>query len=133
MTDFLRVQVGGDHYKNLRLQPVEFILWNDWDFCAGCALKHIVRHRAKNGLQDIQKAKHYLALRHQLWTDNIEPKTPPQNRVSMNDFLLANDIGGHEANALLSLETWVLNQSIANESMMHINAILAEIEKTYGT
>lgn len=131
MTDFLQIQIGGKHYKNLRIQPVEFIMRNDWDFCAGCMLKHIVRHRAKDGLEDIQKAKHYAALRHQLWQEHTAPRAGPWQRISMDDFLKENDIGGLDSNALHTLEVWVLNQGIALESLHHLNAILVEIEKTY--
>lgn len=55
-------QVGGDHYKQLAIQPVEFIQRNGIKYCEANAIKYICRHRAKNGVQDIDKAIHYLEL-----------------------------------------------------------------------
>ncbi len=55
-------QVGGDHYKDLAIQPAEFISKNDIGFLAGNVIKYIVRHQNKNGAQDIRKAIHYCQL-----------------------------------------------------------------------
>ena len=58
----LDVQEGGDHYKNMAVQPVEFILANKIQFLDGCVIKRVCRHRAKNGAEDIRKAIHELNL-----------------------------------------------------------------------
>ena len=55
-------QVGGDHYKNLAIQPAEFIQKNKLAYCEGNAIKYVCRHRNKNGAQDIKKAIHYLEM-----------------------------------------------------------------------
>lgn len=55
-------QVGGGHYKDLPMQPVEFCQRNGLGFCESSAIKYVVRHKAKNGAQDIQKAIHFLRL-----------------------------------------------------------------------
>lgn len=61
--DALKVQVGGGHYAKLKIQPVEFIMENQWDFCAGSVVKYLTRYRDKNGRQDLEKAKHFVQLR----------------------------------------------------------------------
>lgn len=58
----LDVQIGGDHYKNMKIQPVEFALANGLDFCQGSAIKYILRHAEKGGKQDLEKAKHFIDL-----------------------------------------------------------------------
>jgi len=58
-------QVGGSHYK-MAIQPIEFIVKNNIDFCEGNAIKYICRHEKKNGIEDIDKAIHYLELIKQL-------------------------------------------------------------------
>ena len=58
----LQVQIGGDHYKDFAIQPVEFITKNKLPFLEGCVLKRICRHKAKNGAEDIRKAIHELQL-----------------------------------------------------------------------
>ena len=55
-------QIGGDHYKGMAIQPVEFIHRNGIGFAAGCAIKYICRYRQKNGREDLEKAKHFLDL-----------------------------------------------------------------------
>lgn len=55
-------QVGGDHYKALPIQPVEFIHQNELGFIEGNIIKYVVRHKHKNGKQDLEKAAHYLRL-----------------------------------------------------------------------
>lgn len=58
----LDVQEGGGHYKDLKIQPVEYIHANNLPFIEGCVVKYVSRHRAKNGAQDIKKAIHFLNL-----------------------------------------------------------------------
>ena len=55
-------QVGGDHYKRLKIQPVEFIHANGIGFLEGSAIKYICRHREKGGKQDLEKARHFLGM-----------------------------------------------------------------------
>ena len=56
-------QVGGSHYKDCKIQPIEYIVGNDLTFCEGNAIKYITRHRRKGeGAKDIEKAIHYLEM-----------------------------------------------------------------------
>lgn len=55
-------QVGGDHYKSMSIQPVEFCQRNRLGFCESSAIKYICRHQAKNGKEDIRKAIHFLEM-----------------------------------------------------------------------
>ena len=56
------IQVGGKHYKDMAIQPSEFIVANELGWYEGNAVKYICRHKAKNGKQDLEKAIHYLQL-----------------------------------------------------------------------
>lgn len=58
----LAVQIGGDHYKDLPIQPVEFIHANRLGYFEGCVVKYVSRWRAKGGINDLEKAKHYIEL-----------------------------------------------------------------------
>jgi len=53
-------QVGGSHYKDMAIQPTEYILKNNMGFAEGNVIKYVSRYKAKGGLQDLQKARHYL-------------------------------------------------------------------------
>ena len=55
-------QIGGNHYKSMAIQPVEFIDKNGIGFIEGCVIKYVCRHQSKNGVQDIDKAIHFLKL-----------------------------------------------------------------------
>ena len=55
-------QVGGSHYKKYKIQPVEFIGKNNSGFCEGNIIKYILRFKEKGGVQDLEKAKHYIEL-----------------------------------------------------------------------
>lgn len=55
-------QVGGDHYRKLSIQPVEFIHKNGLGFLAGNVIKYVCRYKAKAGVQDLLKAKHYIEM-----------------------------------------------------------------------
>lgn len=62
MTTALDKQVAGDHYKNLSIQPVEFIHANGIGYFEGNVIKYVSRWRQKNGIADLEKAKHYIEL-----------------------------------------------------------------------
>ena len=50
---------GGDHYKDFKIQPIEFITANKLSFIQGNVIKYICRYNKKNGKEDIDKAIHY--------------------------------------------------------------------------
>ncbi|MBT7685944.1 MAG: DUF3310 domain-containing protein [Candidatus Marinimicrobia bacterium] len=62
MTTILDRQIGGDHYKKYSIQPVEFIMENNLDYCQANVIKYITRFRDKNGVEDLRKAKHYVEM-----------------------------------------------------------------------
>jgi len=53
-------QIGGRHYKDFTIQPVEFIFANDIPYIEGNIIKYVCRWKFKNGIEDLEKAKHYL-------------------------------------------------------------------------
>ena len=55
-------QIGGSHYKDFAIQPVEFIHRNGIDFLSGNVIKYVCRWKSKGGLNDLEKAKHYIEL-----------------------------------------------------------------------
>ena len=59
------LQVGGDHYKNMGVQPWKAM--ESWmtpeqfaGFLRGNAIKYLARCDAKGGIDDIKKARHYI-------------------------------------------------------------------------
>ena len=60
--DALSKQVAGNHYKDLPIQPVQYIYANALGYFEGNVVKYISRWRKKNGIADLEKAKHYIEL-----------------------------------------------------------------------
>ena len=62
MRGALTQQVAGTHYKNMAIQPVEYIHANGLGYFEGNVIKYVSRWRKKGGLSDLEKAKHYIQL-----------------------------------------------------------------------
>lgn len=60
--DAMDRQVGGDHYKKLAIQPLEYCLKNNLGICEHAVIKYVSRWRAKNGVDDLRKAQHYIEI-----------------------------------------------------------------------
>lgn len=52
-------QVGGNHYKQMMIQPLEYALANNLGICEHAVVKYISRWRDKGGVDDLRKAIHY--------------------------------------------------------------------------
>lgn len=56
----LENQVGGNHYKDMVIQPVEYIVKNNLGFIEGNVVKYVSRWKSKGGIEDLKKARHFL-------------------------------------------------------------------------
>ena len=54
------IQHGGTHYKSKAVQPWDYIIENNLGYLEGNVVKYVSRWRDKNGIEDLQKARHYL-------------------------------------------------------------------------
>ena len=62
MEKALDVQVDGNHYKTMKIQPIEYIFANNLSYLEGNVIKYVSRWRNKNGVADLHKARHYIDL-----------------------------------------------------------------------
>jgi len=53
-------QIGGNHYKDRVIQPIDYIVKNNLDFLEGNVVKYITRWREKGGIEDLKKARQYI-------------------------------------------------------------------------
>lgn len=60
MTEANKRQVGGSHYKDMGIEHWDVVALNNLDYFQGQVTKYVMRWRGKNGLQDLEKAKHFL-------------------------------------------------------------------------
>ena len=58
----LNYQVGGNHYKRLKIEPIEYIVKNNLGYREGNVIKYVSRHQFKNGVEDVKKAIHMLQM-----------------------------------------------------------------------
>lgn len=71
----LDTQINGSHYKELAIQPVEYIHANGIGYMEGNVIKYVTRWRSKGGVADLHKAKHYIDLLIELEQRQNAPKT----------------------------------------------------------
>lgn len=69
----LAIQEGGTHYKELPIQPVEYIHANKIGYFEGNVIKYVTRWKEKGGMEDLKKAKHYIELLLELESKKSEP------------------------------------------------------------
>lgn len=55
-----KAQVGGTHYSDLAIEPIQFIETNNLGYHEGNVVKYVSRWRNKNGLEDLKKAQWYI-------------------------------------------------------------------------
>jgi hypothetical protein len=67
----LDTQIAGDHYKKLKIQPVEYIHANSIPFIEGCIIKYATRWKDKGGIKDLEKIKHFADILIELETRGI--------------------------------------------------------------
>lgn len=48
------------HYAQNKIEPIDYIIANNLNFCEGNVIKYITRWRKKNGVEDLKKAKQYI-------------------------------------------------------------------------
>ena len=53
-------QIGGTHYRRMKIQPSKFVIENKLLFPEGNVIKYICRHKYKGGKEDLLKAKHFI-------------------------------------------------------------------------
>jgi len=66
-------QVDGEHYK-LGIQPWDYITVNRLGYLEGNIIKYVTRYKEKNGIKDLEKARHYI-------DKLIEVNTTPSNII----------------------------------------------------
>ena len=72
----LDIQIGGDHYKNFKIQPIEFSTVNNLSFLEGCIVKRICRYKSmENPIEDLRKIKHEVDIIMELW--EVTPHNKP--------------------------------------------------------
>jgi len=79
-------QVSGTHYKDFKIQPIEFIHANDLSFIQGNIIKYICRYKNKTGIEDLRKVIHYtellMELEYEKSRSTIETSSPIESKAN---------------------------------------------------
>jgi hypothetical protein len=110
----LENQVGGDHYKKLKIQPIEFSVSHGLGPCEMNIVKYASRYKAKNGAQDIEKIGHYIDLHFE--TLYIEPHDTARARLIISQLL---DIHCQPPNVIIP-EQYCNENGIDNINARHL-------------
>jgi hypothetical protein len=123
-------QIGGNHYES-SLQHWDFIEYYGIGYLEGCLTKYVVRHHKKNGLQDLQKAEHYLDKLIELCNKGRPPKIyPGVSKEHVEHFILANRLGELEGQiCLLIFKEYTLEDlKKAKELLIRLKKDIEEIQ-----
>jgi hypothetical protein len=82
MSNSLDTQVGGSHYLEMKIQPVEYIMANGLGFIEGSVIKYVSRHKRKDGIKDLKKAIHFL----QILIEKEYPETKKENSDTRKEY-----------------------------------------------
>ena len=67
----LKMQVGGNHYKSMVIQPSVYCQRNKFNHLESTVIKYVSRHGLQGGRKDIEKAIHCLELLLELEYDDV--------------------------------------------------------------
>lgn len=92
----LDTQVGGGHYKDMKIQPFEFSMANNFNAGQHSIVKYVSRYQKKNKFEDLKKAHHFLELlmsheypeEFKTWKQSLlppPPETEAQARARLAD------------------------------------------------
>lgn len=109
----LDTQVGGSHYKDNAIQPLQYSMANGLGFCEANIIKYTTRYRHKGGLEDLKKVKHYIELHFD--TVKTEPWIFTMTRMFLNSAKGRSTIG-------IQPSEYIVANGISNKNEMHLIA-----------
>lgn len=133
----LDLQVGGGHYKDCWMQPVEFWLLNQLPATEGSVVKYLFRWPKKAGVEDLKKAKHFIEIMIEAYFC-ASPKVAPivlspdfEWRVTPEEFCLNNRIDAITGTALC-LACYCRSKQDLEHAIAMINGLIEREEKSAG-
>lgn len=130
----LSKQVGGSHYKGLKIEPFTFGLVNHYDPACFSILKYVTRHAVKGGAVDLGKAKHICFIRAEEAPTDF--RVGARNKIDIETYITENGIADREAHILRDLHLWARNDlaALTDEQAAHWLALKIDqlSEATYG-
>lgn len=119
-------QVGGTHYKNKKIQPIQlyYTLGIDKHAFMSNILKYVSRYKDKNGLQDLDKAIHYLEFLRMSFTGELDTDC-----AGIIDYSSKNGLTEEEINAISS--AWLFMETGDDRWYENSMKYLEKLRKRY--
>lgn len=118
----LTKQVGGAHYMRYPYQPVEFFMRSGLNYASANIIKYTLRHREKNGVEDLRKALHYCTIAIDM----------PRLMAEASDGQLAECERFIERNALGDLVAEIVEYAVQGYYLSAIEALCVLAHEEYG-
>lgn len=120
-------QVGGEHYQS-EYQHWDFVERNGLGYLEGCATKYATRYRKKSGLEDLEKAIHYVEKLLELHREGIRL---PRTMVDISEifkFCAANDLNQLAINIVTMLSRWSHDGDLLN-AIHNIKRLIEKVKE----
>ena len=117
------IQVGGDHYAKSEFQPWDLIVRHNINFLEGCAIKYVMRWRRKNGLQDLEKARHFLMKIEEEHENGYQPTGTVGPKV-LNDFFIINEVTDFREKIAISIFSGQWNHHQLNHAALILGSLI---------
>lgn len=114
--DVNKRQVGGDHYK-VAMEHWDWAIALGLPYLEGTATKYIARWKRKNGIEDLEKARHYLEKLIDCGMDVYQIRRT-NITIATADFVVANSLDGREAMICLLIATWRNKEELCHAFML---------------
>lgn len=133
MDNPLSTQIGGGHYKGMKIEPFTFGMANCYDPAAFSIMKYVSRHHLKGGREDLLKARHIIFIRVSEMPEDIpaaRSTIPVETYIEENSLVIFE----REASILRDLHHWatrgypsgITDETVANFLAQKIDLLIAE-------
>lgn len=130
MTTANDMQVGGNHYR-ASLQHWDFIEDHGFGYLEAAATKYLVRYEGKNGLQDLEKARHYTVKLHELALTGKRMQRGFATFKEIEDFFMANNCNNMQRNCMEQIFRWQRPVDLVF-AISHIDHLIANYKQVHG-
>lgn len=99
MDSALDIQIGGNHYKKMQMQPIVLITKANCDFIQGCIIEHISKYKKGVDRLDLEKCIHYAQLAIELLPDE-------KNYLTIGlgySYAKANSLSNNQTNVIIAV------------------------------
>lgn len=132
-------QVGGSHYQEMACQHWDYVLHNDLPYLEAQITRYLGRWKLKNGLEDLEKAEHYLTKlieweKARPWLSRVWQQIVAlfrTVRIKAEEYCWLNNMQGVEVTIHIWMEQWHTSRSLRflDNASMAVKNMIADVRK----